>query len=184
MKTLEIKVNGEVLEVYDPSEIDIAITYSLADILFPSGRNGAFSKTIEIPATKINNQILGHLYDIQSSDSGFVETQENGCEILMNSMRIMNGYIIVNEVINRERDSFYRVNVFSDNSNLFQLLGENKIADLPFSSHVYDETVIEDSWDNVGNVDEYTYPAINYNASLVNNTNVKVEQFKSAVFVR
>ena len=52
-------------------DINIPITKLLADIRDLSKRSGGYSTSIEVPGSKNNLQLFGHLYDINITNSTF-----------------------------------------------------------------------------------------------------------------
>ena len=60
---LRLELKGYRLDVFEG--FDFSFNYGVADIRNPEKRSTEYSKTIKCPATKNNDALFGHIYDVQ-----------------------------------------------------------------------------------------------------------------------
>lgn len=151
----------------DQFEIDLydnfpySLNYNIADIREPDKRNADFSKTINIPGSDANNQVFGHIFEIDV-DSSFNPNLRTDVIITEDNVQVFKGNLQLLQ-INRNGDTLeYEVAVFGKVGDLFHALGDKLLTDLDLSAynHVSKPTEIVSSWSKaVG--DGYVYPLIN-----------------------
>ena len=61
LRDFDNKILGS-LDITSSDNFPLSLTYQNFDIRDFSSRNGSFSKTFKIPATKHNNVLLAHIY--------------------------------------------------------------------------------------------------------------------------
>lgn len=74
-------------------DINIPITKLLADIRDLSKRSGGYSTSIEVPGSKNNLQLFGHLYDINITNSTFSLNKKYKCVVIKDDIEIFEGFI-------------------------------------------------------------------------------------------
>lgn len=129
------------------------ITYNIADIREPAKRNTSFSKTITLPGTDNNNQILGHLYEIEQ-DGTFNPNKFTSAVVLQDGVEVFSGVMQVvgiSRILNGfgNYDSIeYQVNLLGRLTDIFLELGDSKLTDLDFTEwdHIYNRDNEADSW--------------------------------------
>lgn len=148
------------LDFYDPNDVLIAISYGSVDYREIGQRKGTFSKTIEMPSTKVNDAFFGYSYDV-NNDSNF--NSKVRIPIIISEIEF-NGTLQLNSIeIVRGRVSSYSVNIFSDIENWATLIGEGSIRDLKHhGQHTFSTGAVISSWSNTGLDSDYVYPLINY----------------------
>lgn len=134
-------------------DIDIPITFSVADIKDPSKRNAAYSKNVTIPATKNNNKYFTHIYEI-SGDGSYNPNKKCKAVVIEDGIELFNGICQLKQ-INRVRNGLnnynqisYEVCLLGKLADVFYLLGDTLLSDLDFSeyNHTYNITNQRDSW--------------------------------------
>ena len=160
-----VNVNGvqRYLETFDYEPI--SLNYNIADIQDLSNRNAAYSKTVKIPDTRNNRDVLGDIGDLSVVDSTFNPNLKTRCWILVDTVVVFKGYLQVKGITdNRDMDEAgYECVIYADNDNLFTLIGESFITDLDWSelNHRWTEPNIVFSWTQSWNWGYY-YPLIDY----------------------
>jgi len=153
---IEILINGEKVEL--SPDFDIAITRSIADIRNPEQRSSDYSKTVTIPATKVNNQLLGHIFEVGNEITGsgqftpdFDPTKKASCVVLVDQFPQIEGFIRLTEIeVSNNNLIAYKATIHGESANLFTDIENAKLADLDFSeyNHTVNIVNITDSWDS------------------------------------
>jgi hypothetical protein len=153
---IEILINGQKVEL--SPDFDIAITRSIADIRNPEQRSSDYSKTVTIPATKVNNQLLGHIFEVGNEITGssqfspdFNPSKKASCIVLVDQLPQIEGFIRLTEIeVSNNNLIAYKATIHGESANLFTDIENAKLADLDFSeyNHTVNITNITDSWDS------------------------------------
>jgi hypothetical protein len=166
-----LDTNNSILDVRE--EVQVPINFNVADIRDLSKRSGIFSKTIRLPGTKRNNQILNHYFDINIADGSFDVNKKQRCKIIQNNTVILNNAYIqlvsVNKVQNRQTEDDeveYEVLIKDTVSDFFTQINNLELTQLGFDdlNHIYNTQEIIDSF--VHTVDDgykYILPWIDNN---------------------
>lgn len=171
------------------SDIPISLNYVIADIKDPSKRSGAFSRSIKLPGTDVNNIFFEHIYDVNVVTNNFNPNLKTECYVLQDSIVVFKGYLrlrgIEVELVNDIQKITYDVTILGDNQDLFSVIGDSKLQDLDVSefNHVYNRVNQYASWTTTTG-QGYVYPLIDYgyNAFLTNSFNV--EHFRPAFYAK
>jgi len=146
--------DGQVIcDLYE--EEDIPLSLSIDDFKNVAEKVQSYSKDFNLPATKRNNKIFSHLFDVTRVQDAFsfnpyVKTQ---CILKQNGYNIFKGYLRLIDISNQDGEISYNVNLYSEPLVLKEVLENRKIKDLDLSEldHLYDKTNIKNSWyDNAG----------------------------------
>jgi hypothetical protein len=158
---VKIQIQNGYLNVKDSS--NFPITFKVSDIRDLSSRKGTFSKTITLVGDSNNNQLLGHLYDVNIQTGTFDINKLTRCTVIQDELPIVEDaylqLIAVNKLqstTNFEQDVEYSVIVKDSQSDFFTKLGSAELTDLDFSDfdHTLNSTNIIDSFSNT---DKYKY---------------------------
>jgi hypothetical protein len=150
---LKITESPDYSEIDLTEDIDVPITYSIADVKDPSKRNAAYSNTVTIPGTKSNNKYFTHIFEI-SGDGTFNPNKKVSAVVLNEGIELFNGVCQL-KTINRIRNGVnnynqitYEIVLLGKLIDAFYLLGDTLISDLDFSEydHTYNITNQRDSW--------------------------------------
>ena len=175
---LELFVNGTSdtvgqIDLYGDEPISLSI--SVADIKDISKRNSTFSQTFTIPATKNNNILLNHIFNI-GADATFDPSKKTPCYMLNDSIPIFNGNFQLTKINVKNRNVVsYECVVYGDTIDLVKTLGDklirgnsNSELDIDFSELNHNRTSanIEASWFASTKDLGYYYPLIDYGYDL------------------
>ena len=141
--------DGQVIcDIYE--EEDIPLSLSIDDFKNVAEKVQSYSKDFNLPATKRNNKIFTHLFDVTRIQDAFsfnpyIKTQ---CILKQDGYTIFQGYLKLLNIINKEEEISYSVNLYSENVALKDVLENKKFRDLDFSelNHEYQKTNIKASW--------------------------------------
>jgi hypothetical protein len=180
---VKIQIENGYLNVKDTS--NFPITFKVSDIRDVSTRKGTFSKTITLVGDDNNNQLLGHLYDINIQTGTFNINALTRCTVLQDEIPIVEDaylqLIAVNKLqstSNFEQDVEYSVIVKDSQSDFFTKLGSAELTDLDFSD--FNHLLTADEVINTfSNTDKYKYilPYAPLNT-------YPLKEFKPAIFAK
>ncbi len=138
-------------------DFDMVITRSIADIRNPEQRSSDYTKTLTIPATKNNNKIFGHIFEVGNEMTGsgqytpdFDPNKKADCFVTADGIEQIRGFIRLTEIIVENNNLIgYNCTIHGETANLFTSIEDAKLADLDFSeyNHTVNLTNIENSWD-------------------------------------
>lgn len=176
-------------------DIGTDFTYTIDDVRDFGSRNTSFSRTISIPATAKNNQILGfafdlgmaheHNMDLPNVATNFTPSQAAKCEVYIDKIQIFKGVIRILEIVMNKGIIEYQCAVFGELSGFITELGNKRLEDLDFSeyNHTWNVTSITNSWNTI-NGSGYYYPLIDYGNVSTNKDDFEVTTFRPALFVK
>jgi len=112
----------------------------------------SYSKSFNLPATKRNNKIFTHLFEITTTQDAYsfnpyIKTQ---AILKEDSYSIFEGYLKLIEIVNKKGEISYNVNLYSEQISLKETLESRTFSDLDFTEleHDYHRTNIQGSWTN------------------------------------
>lgn len=148
------------LDFYDPNKSLIAISFGSVDFRNISQRKGTFSKTIEMPSTKVNDAFFGMAFD--PSNTGNFDDKTR-VPIIISEIEFTGTLQLKSASTVKNRPVSYSVNIFSDLADWASLIGEGSIRSLKHhESHNLTKDTVIASWSNSGSSGNYVYPLINY----------------------
>ena len=171
--------DGQVIcDTYE--EEDIPLTLSIDNFKNVAEKVQSYSKDFNLPATKRNNKIFTHLFEVTKTQDGlsfnpYVKTE---CILKQDGYTIFQGFLKLIDIVNKEEEISYNVNLYSEPIALKDILENKKFRDLDFSEleHDYNKTNIKASWYDSTGITLNTPLSTDsnaYNATLgVNNTDV------------
>ena len=133
------------VDLYD--DIPFTLTYNIADIRNPDKRNGSFSKTIRIPGSDLNNDILGNIFEIDI-DGSYNPNIKALAYIDIDTIEQFRGVMQLLQ-INRTRDFIeYEIAIFGSIGTLFNGIGNKQLRDIDLSAYNHQVTLtnISNSW--------------------------------------
>tara|TARA_Y100000401_G_scaffold39636_1_gene30111 strand:+ start:2440 stop:5211 length:2772 start_codon:yes stop_codon:yes gene_type:complete len=148
--------DGQVIcDLYDESNLPLSL--SVDDFKNVHEKKQSFSKPFKLPATKRNNQIFSSLYDItksvESDVYSFNPYKKTKCILKEDGYIIFDGHLKLIDIIEKEGEISYNVNLYSDTITLSETLKEKKFKHIDFSEldHDYNKSNIKAShFDNDG----------------------------------
>jgi hypothetical protein len=166
MTTKIYLTNYGYLDLYD--EVSVPINYSLATIQDVSKRNAAFSKTIVLPGTNNNSQLLGKLFEVNLNfiDSDFLINKKVAATIFQNDVPVLKGWFKLLKVVKTspsdisfDQNIDFEAIIFEDQVSLYDIIKDKNLTDIDLSpfDHTLDFTNIMGTSAHTW-VDVYKYP--------------------------
>lgn len=158
---VEIISNGVSLDL--STETNVELNFSINDIRNPISINNIYSKTVILPGTPKNHIFFKNCFE-NNINSGFNPNLKMDCEIRVDSIPIIQGYLQLKEINKINETITYSVDIYGDNTSIFELMGDSMLADLDLTEydHEYNLDNIEASWTGDCDNNLYYYPWINY----------------------
>jgi hypothetical protein len=202
---VEVRIEGYRLDVFEG--FDFSFNYGIADIRNPEKRSTEYSKTIKCPATKNNDQLFGHIYDVNISNYydanitnisvNFNPNKKAEARVIADGVEVMAGVVQLRKIVQKGHAYTYEVVFIGKLLNIFSVLGdkelsgvdENGVRYLDLSQYDHDFTYQNqvDSWSApVGQ--GYVYPLIDWgygNGYAPNGSRIyQVSELRPAVYVK
>ena len=106
------------------SEVSIPLTFNMADVKNLSSRSGAYSKTIALPGTAVNNRFFGGLYDVNADFTQFNPNVRTDIVLTVADMEVLVGFLQLKTIdVNDEGFATYNVVLFDSTVNFMTDLG-------------------------------------------------------------
>jgi hypothetical protein len=146
---------GGVLEVRQ--DVAFPLNFSVGDIRDISKRSGTFSKTIVLPGTDNNNQLLNHYYDVNIEAGTFDLSKLTRCQVVQNNVVILDNALLQLMNVNKQQltDAHeqivnYEVIIKDTKAELFSTMNSAEISDIDFSDldHFQTSDYIVSTFDN------------------------------------
>lgn len=164
-------------------EVRLNLNYSIWDVRNIDQREGNFSKTIQLPGTKINNELFTDIFEIDI-DGNYNPALKSDVEVHIDNVVVFKGYLQILKVSVKDSNLIgYEVQVVGNAPTLFQDIGDKFLSEVDLSdlNHTYDFATIQASWTpTLG--EGYVYPLINYDQTIVGIR--QVIDFLPAVFAK
>tara|TARA_R110000782_G_scaffold57344_1_gene120023 strand:- start:621 stop:3404 length:2784 start_codon:yes stop_codon:yes gene_type:complete len=129
---------------------DIPLTLSIDDFKNVAEKVQSYSKDFDLPATKRNNKIFTHLFDITrindaTSFNPYVTTK---CLLKQDGYTLFDGFLRLISINNKDGETSYNVNLFSEVIALADALKDKTFASLSLGelTHDYNKSNIKASW--------------------------------------
>ena len=179
------------LEVSDT--IPFPITYNIADIRDITKRNTTFSKTIEIPGTHNNNELLNYIFDV-ANYSTFNPNKKVKCTVVVDTVPVIQEAVF--QLTNIKTDDnnhwVYECVIFGDTDSIIKEIGDKMMTDIDISElgHNYSEINIVNSWtEDWSNGYYYGLADFGYGWDITaigptSSTGTKVTQMKPALYAK
>lgn len=125
------------------SDIPIVLNFSLADIQDISKRNAAFSKTIILPGSKRNMELLSHLYNVNVDfdTAQFPIDRKIPAYILQNDVVVLQGFFKLQSVkkvspsdISYDENIEFEAVVFGGQGSFYDYIKDNYLSDINLSA--------------------------------------------------
>jgi hypothetical protein len=172
---VEVRIEGRRLDVFEG--FDFSFNYGVADIRNPEKRSTEYSKTIKCPATKSNDALFGHIYDVNISNNynantsninvNFNPNKKAEARVIADGVEVMAGVVQLRKVMQKGHAYTYEVVFVGKLLNIFAVLGDKQLNDvdenalplIDFSdlNHDYTYDNIVNSWNYN---EDYVYPMV------------------------
>ena len=163
------------------------LNFQVGDIRDISKRQGNFSKTITLPGTKVNNNLLNHYYDINIVEGTFNINAITICSVIQDGIPIMEDATMQLTSIKKvqltdgyEEHVDYEVLIKDSKADFFTAITNKELTDIDFSdfNHTYDAANVVARFSNtVVNGFKYFLPG---SGDAVYST----QEFKPAIFAK
>ena len=138
MQELQLYIEGQRLELF--KDESVSLTQTIQNVKDVSKIFTSFTKTFSLPASKNNNKIFEHYYNYDIVD-GFDARIKKAGNIELNFIPYKTGRIKLEGVsLKNNLAHTYRITFFGNTVELPDILGDDKLGSLPFSSGDYTKT--------------------------------------------
>ena len=150
IKLLSYDTFYQEVDLYD--ELDIPVTYNVADVRDISKKDSNFSLTVSLPNTNNNAQLFDCIHEIARYGSGFEMLKQYPAYVEVDNNRTFEGYLkLTKVVIDDDKEVSYECNLYSNFIEFVKRLGtstlrgnDNSLEDLSFSE--YTTTLTQQDW--------------------------------------
>src|SRR5574343_545914 len=146
------------------NNVPFPVTLSIADIKDISKRNTTFSKTIEVPVTKDNNNVFYHIFDI-ANYSRYNANKKVKCTVVVDTVPVIQeAFFQLTDIRTDDNLHFvYECVIFGDTDSIIKEMGNKLLSDMncPELEHTYNKLNIVNSW-NSNYTNGYYYPLVDY----------------------
>jgi hypothetical protein len=128
LKKTELYIENKQLDLYGDEAF--VLNFNVADISDISAKAASYSKEVDIPATKENNKLFSHLFDV-NSEGYFNPLSKKTSELFIDGVCVMKGYFKLNSItiIDNEYVTYHGV-IYEDSVNFIQSLGDLELSNL------------------------------------------------------
>lgn len=162
MNKVDLYIDGTRADAFNDESITLNLSVqNISDIgkVF-----GEFSQTFSLPATKVNNGIFSHYYNVDVV-GGFDANTRVDAFIEVNTILFREGVVELEGLQFKNGEPYsYNVTFYGKTANLKDILGEDQLTDLDLSSydHTYNDTNIKNGLDGYVNFtgNNIIYPLI------------------------
>ena len=145
--------DGSVIcDLYDNEAIPLSL--SVDDFKNAAEKVQSYSKDFNLPATKRNNKIFNSIFEVQKSIENTLDFNpyvRTRAVLKEDTYTIFEGSLRLIDIINKNGEISYNVNLFSEAVALSEVLKDKKINDLDLDEleHDYTITNVTNSWTGV-----------------------------------
>ena len=128
IKKTELYIENRQVDLYGDEAF--LLNFNVADISDISAKASSYSKELDIPATKDNNQTFTHLFNV-SSEGQFNPLSKKTAEVYVDGVCVMRGFFKLNHIsiIDAEYVTYHGV-IYEDSVNFVQALGDLELSNL------------------------------------------------------
>jgi hypothetical protein len=133
---VEVRIEGRKLDVFEG--FDFSFNYGIADIRNPEKRSTEYSKTIKCPATKNNDELFGHIYDVNISNNydanttnisvNFNPNKKAEARVIADGVEVMAGVVQLRKIVQKGHAYTYEVVFIGKLLNIFSVLGDKELS--------------------------------------------------------
>jgi len=194
----ELVIGGYSIDTIE--DLDINITKEVYNIDDPSKRQSDFSKSVDIPGSKLNDFVFKSLFDvsfsIRNSDQlnpDFNPSKKASCIYYQDTLQQISGYCQLNEIKILNNDQVtYSITIYGKNIDIFSKLTDKTLNDLTtLGTATWNDTEIVNSWTATFNPTiKLTYPMLDRgvskygrNTDATSNLSYNYNAFKPFIYV-
>ena len=163
------------------------LNFQVGDIRDISKRQGNFSKTITLPGTKVNNNLLNHYYDINIVEGTFNINAITTCAVIQDGIPIMENATMQLTSIKKvqltdgyEEHVDYEVLIKDSKADFFTAITNKELTAIDFSdyNHPYD------AFNVVARFDNTVVEGFKYFLPGSSDATYNTQEFKPAIFAK
>ncbi len=126
MQKLQLYIEGQRVDLFDDESV--SITQTIQNVKDIAKVFTTFTKTFNVPASKVNNKIFSHYYNFDIVD-GFDARIKKTATIELNTIPFKRGKIKLEGVnLKYNKPHTYKLTFFGDSIELKELIGEDKLS--------------------------------------------------------
>ena len=172
MQELQLYIEGQRIDLF--KDETVSLTQTIQNVKDPAKIFTSFTKTFSVPASKTNNKIFKHYYNYDIVNGYDARIKKAG-NIELNHIAYKTGRIKLEGVsLKNNLAHTYRITFFGNTVELPDILGDDKLGSLPFSSSDYNleyrEGVIKAYLSSVINTGKLIVPLITHTQRLIYNS--------------
>ena len=203
---MELYINDRLVEL--DKAIPFPLTYQISDIKDLSARKGSSSKTITLPGSRINSNIMVTVFALTTTDSegttavaNFDPSQKASARYYQDGILQFEGICKLNECIKKKGVWTFNIVLFAEQIDVVGLLKKFKIRELGWSEYNHNLTALNqvNSWTGViqkngGNYNNYSgtewlgegyyYGLIDYGFERATAEHFEVDQIPPQIFLK
>lgn len=174
MRYIKVYIDDEAIDLV-PGQA-IAMTYQLNDIGDIRNQRANFSNLFKAARTKHNDRVLGFIGDFGTTDKRPYRLLPARVTIDGEDV-ISNGYATI-----KRTDKYYNIVIYSGVIDLFEKVGDKKLADLDLSEfdHTFNLTTIQGLLNASSGI---CYPVVDYGQLITSNT-VLIDYMRFAIYAK
>ena len=144
-------IGQTIVDLYEHEEIPL--TLSIDDFKNAAEKTQSYSKDFNLPATKRNNRIFGHIFEITRSVAGppdFNPLIFTRAVLKQDGFILFDGALRLIDIQERDGEISYNVNLYAQTIALATILQNRTFANIDFSEleHAYNKETIKNSFSN------------------------------------
>lgn len=183
------------LDTYE--NFNISLNYKTDDIVEIDKRKASFTKSIKLPYTKTNRNILSGLNEFNASNVGYNTKSVLDCFVSHNGRTLLIGGLYVLDFVETKEEKYINVQIVGKTKTLMDSLNNINLNDIDFSrwEHVYDTlniknnvqygiTKLNDVEVILDNGMGYVYPLVDFGKDDAIPTQWKVEDLKPCLYLK
>ena len=200
-----IKLFLEGYEVDLSDSIDLATTYTIANVQDISKTTSNYTKSITLPGTKKNNQLFNWIYEIKSTGEqasldadlpnigyNYNFKRKARAVVLQDNMVVMQGYAKLQGATTKNCNTTYNIQITSELGALIADLGQIQLEDLDDIipnltsgyTHTFSVNNVLASW-TATPCTQWFYPLVDYGAfETLNATNFYKDNLRPCLYAK
>ena len=148
----DVEDGSVICDLYDNEAIPLSL--SVDDFKNAAEKVQSYSKDFNLPATKRNNKIFNSIFEVQKSIENTLDFNpyvRTRAVLKEDTYTIFEGSLRLIDIINKDGEISYNVNLFSEAVALSEILKDKKIKNLDLNEleHDYTITNVTNSWTGV-----------------------------------
>ena len=118
-QNVELYIRGQKVDFSDVP--DIYYTYNVTDLTNPTAIKNSYSKSISIPGTKNNNDLFGHIWNVErtQSDINFNASKKADFELYVNGNLYESGYVRLYDATVTDKQITYNITLYGGLGDFF-----------------------------------------------------------------